>query len=116
MEGIVDGAATDSCFVCGLLYPEELAEACPRCGRRMRYEPAALMDPEALAARVREEVEALRRAGDAPVAARRAALEALLSTLHRFSPEALEVCRRAGGPGIEALRAAWEAAGGERPA
>lgn len=96
MEGIFDGAAIDTCWVCGLLAP---SDECARCGGRMRYRPAAMMDAVALAAAVRARVDDHLRERSP------ATLEALAALLHRFAPASLDELARDGRLDLAALRA-----------
>ena len=48
MEGISDGRALDRCFYCALLFPD--VESCPRCGNRLRYQPARMAPSQSLQA------------------------------------------------------------------
>jgi hypothetical protein len=96
-----DGRAVDGCFVCELLYPDQHPHDCPRCGRRMRYQPAIMMSDAALRDSVRERVLALAHA--APQA-RGARLIELLEHLHRFAPASLDVLGELGAPDLDALR------------
>lgn len=109
MEGIRDGAARDDCFLCGLLFPEEHQEACPRCGRSMRYQPARMLDAGALRAEVRGAVARYLTEADAGLAP----LESLLETLHELAPESLEVLdEEALDVTLDELRERWVALGG----
>jgi hypothetical protein len=88
VEGIFDGRAVDGCFLCELLYPDAHADDCPRCGRRMRYQPAVMMNETALRDTVRERALAYI---DAEPLLRQARLIELLEHLHRFAPASLVV-------------------------
>lgn len=107
MEGITDGRAVDTCFHCGLLYPEACARDCPRCGRRMRYQPAIFMDEPALRDALRARADAY--AGAAGTDARRRCLHALLALVHDHAPASLRLLAELGGPDLDALRRAYEA-------
>lgn len=98
MEGIYDGGAADTCFECELLYPER-RRPCPRCGSRMRYQPAVMMDEPSLTQAI---VEGLPRLDD------REGLLGLLELVHRFQPRSVELLESAGSS-IDELRRAWEA-------
>ena len=105
MEGIRDGAAVDDCYHCALLYPGRLEMECPRCGGRMRYEPASRNDAIS--------VEALVQAHVAAYAGSRSssALEVLLVTLHRFGDAGAQALDAA-GISMAQLREAYESFGG----
>lgn len=98
MEGIYDGGAADTCFECELLYPER-SRPCPRCGSRMRYRPAVMMDEPSLSQAI---IAGLRRRDD------RDGLVGLLELVHRFQPRSVELLASA-GYSIDELRRAWEA-------
>jgi hypothetical protein len=103
-----DGRAVDGCFVCELLYPDTCQQDCPRCGRRMRYQPAIMMSDDALRDSVRERVIAFAHAGPA---LRQARLIELLEHLHRFAPVSLDILDELGGagaPDLDALRRAYQ--------
>lgn len=102
MEGIFDGRAVDGCFLCEFVQPE--ARDCPRCGRRMRYQPAVMMSDAELGDSVRERVRAY---VDAELRQRQARLIELLEHLHRFAPAALDALAElsdAGAPDLDRLR------------
>jgi hypothetical protein len=96
VEGIFDGRAVDSCFLCELLYPDAHAEDCPRCGRRMRYQPAVMMNDTALREAVRERALAYM---EAEPRLRQQRLIELLEHLHRFAPASLVVLDELGQSG-----------------
>jgi hypothetical protein len=106
VEGIYDGAARDDCFLCALVEPERYADDCPRCHKRMRYQPAVRMDAPTLERQLGDAVDRYRRAGNQP----RQALEDLLTLLHRFSPDALIMLEER-SLSLDELRAAWRALG-----
>ncbi|HUH03304.1 MAG TPA: hypothetical protein VML75_15005 [Kofleriaceae bacterium] len=97
MEGVFDGGACDTCFVCGLLALHQ-AGACPQCGGRMTYRPAVMMDEPALAALIAERSTAYRATPD------REHLEALAQAVHRFAPASLALLEH---PTLDELRAAY---------
>lgn len=112
MEGIYDGGAVDTCFVCGLLYPERWQDGCPCCGRRMRYVAAAMMDSLALEATLSNLVARYRRAREADrfgYPGRLRPLTDLLETIHRFAPDSLSALARIGAYSLDELRLDYEA-------
>ncbi len=98
MEGIRDGVACDTCFVCGLLWPG--LEDCPRCGGRMAWQPATAGDELAVLGRIARGWETWRLSRDPSW------LEALLADLHRFAPGSLDALASVGGR-LDDLRQAW---------
>jgi hypothetical protein len=94
-----DGGACDTCFICGLLEPSD--ETCGRCGGRMAYRPATMMDDAALETMLRERCAAYRAS---PSLAR---LVLLAEAIHRFAPASLSVLTRIGGPTVAELRSAY---------
>lgn len=105
MEGIFDGRAVDGCFYCELLYPEACTDECPRCGRRMSYQPAIMMSDVELGALIRDRVRAF---AGADAAARPDRLIELCEALHRFAPTSLAILEQlapSGGPTLDDLRA-----------
>jgi hypothetical protein len=101
VEGIRDGRADDSCFVCGLLWPG-LAD-CPRCEGRMTWRGATAGDDLAILGRIARGWDTWRMSGDP------AWLETLLDDLHLLQPASLEALRSVGGD-LDQLRQAWQAA------
>jgi hypothetical protein len=104
-----DGRAVDGCFVCELLYPDAYQHDCPRCGRRMRYQPAIMMSEAALRDSVHERVLAFAHAGPR---LRQARLIELLEHLHRFAPASLYSLDELGdacAPDLDELRRDYQA-------
>jgi len=106
MEGMYDGAASDSCFLCGLLFPERYQDDCPRCHRRMRYHPAVHMDGPSLEKAIGS---AARRYQSADSADKRHRLEELLTLLHRFAPQSLDSLSFVSELELGQLRKHWKA-------
>ena len=75
MEGIRDGRAVDTCFYCALLYSE--LDSCPKCKKRLRYDPASMMNAEELEERGQNLLDAFRKAPGPGEA------EAVLRLLHQ---------------------------------
>ncbi|MEZ4403082.1 MAG: hypothetical protein R3B06_23870 [Kofleriaceae bacterium] len=96
MEGIVDGAICDDCFVCGVLWPG--LAACPRCGGRARWQPARMDHAAVDGGDVSDLAARWHRRGDL------AALTALLEALHADPADADPA---ASGLDFDRLRAAW---------
>jgi hypothetical protein len=101
MEGIRDGRADDTCFVCGLLWPG--LASCPRCEGRMTWRSATAGDELAVLGRIARGWDSWRLSGDA------AYLESLLDDLHLLAPGSLDALRSVGGD-LDQLRQAWRAA------
>ncbi len=98
MEGMRDGFAGDTCFVCGLLWPYR--RPCPRCRGGMRWVPARWLDEQSALLAVGRALDTWRSLGD------RASLEALLECVHGgewFTVEALEDL----GSSLDELRRAY---------
>ena len=107
MEGVYDGAASDDCFLCGLLFPDRYRDDCPRCHRRMRYQPAVQMDSLTLESNVIATAQRYQSAPSTDVAKR---LEELLVLLHRFAPESLTALASATQLQLPELRERWQSA------
>lgn len=90
----------DSCFHCALLYPD--LDSCPKCSKRVRYQPASMMNAEELEERFRALLDSFARCSGPSEA------EALLRLLHQYSDEISLHPGQAGCPTIEALRLAYE--------
>ncbi len=105
MEGMYDGAACDSCFLCGLLYPDRYQDDCPRCHRRMRYHAAVHMDGPTLEKTI---AEAARRYQRADVADELQRIEELLTLLHRFAPQSIDSLSFVTELELRQLRKHWE--------
>lgn len=98
MEGIRDGHAGDDCFVCGLLWPG--ARPCPRCGGRMSWVPARMLDEQLALLEVGRALDTWRSLGG------REELERLLEIVHRGAPLTVDALADLGGS-LDELRRAW---------
>jgi hypothetical protein len=98
VEGIRDGHAGDECFVCGLLWPG--ARPCRRCGGRMRWSPATMLDENLALIKVGRALDTWRSRGG------REALEELLEIVHAGGSLTVDALHDMGGD-LDELRRAY---------